>query len=111
MKEWGGIYEYGIRKRNKNGTVTNITNAIYEKPYWGESCPKFANGLLYVSLVEYAKDYFYEACDLNRYEYITVHYGYVDENGNDTFSPELKEKCQQSLDQAIKWYKSLDSPY
>jgi len=60
--------------------------------YIGSTCiVKFTNGVAIVGLYEYQDG-----------GEVTIHYGYVDLNGNDTFSEELKELCRKSKELAYQ---------
>ena len=98
------ITRYGLKEiRTDSADTAPLGNipVIYDKIH------ELKNGVALVCLYEYDK----EALIYGEGEggYIAdIHYGYVDLYGNDTFSQEIKNLCEQSLDNATKKVKEYE---
>ena len=96
------IFHSGLKEIRKDSTDTKpLVNipAIYDKIH------EFKNGVALVCLYKYYEDpdtYGDLGGEAGYAE--KVYYGYVDLDGNDTFSQEVKEICKQSLEKAKSKY-------
>lgn len=98
------ITRYGLKEIRTDSTDKTPLGNI---PVRYDKIHELKNGVALVCLYEYDK----EALIYGEGEggYIAdIHYGYVDLYGNDTFSQEIKNLCEQSLDNATKKVKEYE---
>jgi hypothetical protein len=64
-----------------------------------------------VTLYEYAENAMTEGEGEDFLSYVTVHNAYLDMNGNDTFTQEVKDKCRRSYVRAMKKLKEEEAKW
>lgn len=98
------LIEYAIKKIEKEKNVEADTIALTHY----DEISELKNGVALACLYEYDENAFIYGIGEGGYD-ATLHYGYVDLDGNDTFSQEIKERCWQSIKKAKSKYADYKS--
>ena len=105
--KWFNLFSF-LNKNDENEIkVGQLTPAIYDYI----PSPKFENGVMVVTLYEYAENAMTEGDGEDFLSYVTVHNAYLDMNGNDTFTQEVKDKCRRSYVRAMKKLKEEEAKW
>lgn len=105
--KWLNFFSFLNKKDDAEIKVGQLTPAIYDFI----PTSKFENGVMVVTIYEYDENALTEGDGEDYLSYRTPHNAYLDMNGKDTFTQEVKDKCRQSFIKADKKRKEEEAKW